>query len=185
MHNYVAINPLLSPFIFILFFSILTSLALPVGALFLLLSGYLFPTFLASLYSMISLTLSGLVLFICARYFFRDYFFTKFYPLYCKINDSLQSQENAVLFILRCVPVLPFFLVSIFLGLSKVNLVKYLLFTSFGMYPIIYIYSMLGKRLVSLSSLQDLFSPEITIIILCVFAISMLGIMFRSRTLRR
>ena len=86
------------------------------------------------------------------------------------INQKMDQEGESYLFILRLVPLFPFFLVNICMGLTDIKFLKYFFISWIGMLPGVFLYINAGEKIASLSSAKDIFDFKI------VLSLSLVGI---------
>ena len=128
-----------------------TILTLAAGALF----GLLWGTVLVSLASTTGATLA----FLGARYLFRDGVQKKFSQRLKKINEGVQKDGAFYLLTLRLVPVVPFFIINLVMGLSPLPVRTFFAASMVGMLPGTIVYVNAGTQIAQINSLSDVLSP--------------------------
>lgn len=139
-----------------------TVLALAAGALF----GFSLGTILVSFASTLGATLALLV----SRHLLRDFVRSKFPARMEQITEGFQKGESLYLLSLRLVPVFPFFLVNLSMGLTSIHPFKFAWLSQIGMLPGTLIYVNAGTQLAKISSVNDVFTPSIA------FSLALIGI---------
>jgi pyruvate/2-oxoglutarate dehydrogenase complex dihydrolipoamide dehydrogenase (E3) component/uncharacterized membrane protein YdjX (TVP38/TMEM64 family) len=121
------------------------------GALFGLLEGLALVSFASTLGATLAMLLS--------RYLLRDWVQQRFGTRMAGINQGLEREGAFYLFALRLVPVFPFFLVNLAMGLTKLPARTFFWVSQLGMLPgtIAFVYA--GTQLAKIDSLKGLLSP--------------------------
>lgn len=136
-----------------------TALSLPGAAVLTLAGGALFgfwPALAAiSFASSIGATLACLT----ARYLLRDWVHGRFGERLAKIDHGVREEGAFYLFTLRLVPVFPFFLVNLGMGLTSLPLRTFYWVSQLGMLPGTAVYVNAGRELGRLQHLSDILSP--------------------------
>ncbi len=133
-----------------------TALTIAGGALLGLVTG----TVAVSFASTIGATLA------CAasRFVFRDWVQRRFTGgRLAAINRGVESEGSFYLFTLRLIPVFPFFMINLLMGLSRLPLRSFYWVSQLGMLPGTIVYVNAGRELAKLDSLGGIFSPGIII----------------------
>lgn len=130
-----------------------TIMTLAAGALFGLGSGVLLVSFAS--------TIGATLAFLVARYLFKAPLETRFPQRLSAINRGLEKEGAFYLLTLRLVPLFPFFLVNILLGLTRMKTRTYYWVSQLGMLPATLVYTNAGTQLAQLHSPQDILSPAI------------------------
>ncbi|MFH1215325.1 MAG: TVP38/TMEM64 family protein [Pseudomonadota bacterium] len=163
-----------------------TALSLP-GAVILTLSGgalfgLLYGTVIISFASTIGATLACLV----SRFLLRDWVQKKFGERLAPINRGIEQEGGFYLFTLRLVPVFPFFLINLAMGITRIPLPQYYWVSQIGMLPGTIVYVNAGKELGKLESLSGILSPSLLLsfAILGLFPITAKKVMTKVRNRR-
>jgi uncharacterized membrane protein YdjX (TVP38/TMEM64 family) len=132
-----------------------TVLTLAGGALFGLWTG----TVIISFASSIGATLACLV----SRYILRDWVQKKFGDRLAVINRGIAEDGAFYLFTLRLIPIFPFFMINLLMGLTKMPLKTFYRVSQLGMLAGTLVYVNAGKELGKLDSLRGIVSPGLII----------------------
>lgn len=138
-------------------------LSLAGGAIF----GLLWGTVLASFAS----TLGGTLAFLAARRTLRDPV-RRFWGERLKVVEAGMARDGPYYLLgVRLIPVIPYFLVNLLMGLTPISLWTFCWISQLGMLPLLIIYVNAGTQLAHLDSLQDVLSPTllISLALLAVF----------------
>ncbi|WP_028304807.1 FAD-dependent oxidoreductase [Oceanospirillum maris] len=154
-------QPFATAAVFFLVYIAATALSLPgavimtlaVGAVF----GLVWGLMLVSFASAIGATLAFLV----ARFVLRDSVQERFGDRLKAFNQGVEREGAFYLFTLRLVPVFPFFLINLLMGLTPIKTRTYYWVSQIGMLPGTLIYVNAGTQLGQLDSLSGIVSPEI------------------------
>jgi uncharacterized membrane protein YdjX (TVP38/TMEM64 family) len=146
---------------FIAIYVSVTALSIPGATALTLIGGSLFGlvqgTMLVSAASVVGATLAMLV----ARYLLRDFAEARLGPTMTKLNDGVERDGARYLFGLRLVPVVPFFLINLGMGLTRMRVQTFAWVSMLGMLPATIIYVNAGSQVVSIESTSDLLSWRI------------------------
>jgi dihydrolipoamide dehydrogenase len=163
LNKYSQDNSILVATLFMLVYIATTALSLP-GATILTLAGgaifgLLYGTILVSFASTIGATLA----FLGSRLLFRDLVQRKFKDRLVTINQGVEKEGNFYLFTLRLVPVVPFFLINLVMGLTPIKPWAFFLVSQLGMLPGTAVYVSAGTSLAQITSLKGILSPGLII----------------------
>ena len=154
-----------SPFLFVLgfflFYVFCATLSLPGAALLTLISGFLFNFFIGLLVVSLGSTFGATCAFLLSRFFLRDFIQKKFPTRLQKINRGFEKEGAFYLFSLRLIPIFPFFLVNILMGVVPISVKHFTLASFLGMLPGSVVYVNAGSRLAEVKSLADVISLPI------------------------
>ena len=161
----------ISGFIGIYFLTV--SLSLPGAALLTLSAGAIFGSVLGTFLVNIGATLGATAAFLSARFIFRDWVESQFSDKLEFINNGISDNATSYLLFLRLVPLFPFFLVNLVLGVTQVRLSIYFLSTMVGIMPGSFVYANAGSNLARINTISDIASPEIfgAFVLLGIFAL--------------
>ncbi len=165
-----AASPLLAAGGFFLAYVLVTALSLPGAAIMTLaggaLFGLLYGTLLASFASSIGATLA----FLTSRFLLRTSVQRRFGDRLKAVNDGMARDGAFYLFTLRLVPVFPFFIINLVMGLTPIKTSTFYWVSQLGMLAGTLVYVNAGTQLAQLQSLSDIASPGL------VISLALLGI---------
>lgn len=138
-------------------------LSLAAGAVFGLGWGLMFVSFASSL--------GALLAFWVSRYLLRDFLQRRFAKFLAPINAGLAKDGIFYLLTLRLLPLLPFWLVNLLMGLTTIGARQFYLVSQVGMLAGTVVYVNAGTQLASIESTADIFSPGLlgSLVLLGVF----------------
>ena len=147
------------------------ALSLPGAAILTLLAGAIFGlvagTVIVSFASSIGATLAMLF----ARYVLRDSVKARFGARLADIDKGVEREGAFYLFTLRLVPVFPFFVINLLMGLTKMKASTFYAVSQLGMFAgtVVYVYA--GTQLAQINSLKGIISPGLAgaLVLLGVF----------------
>ena len=143
-------NYLLTSLIFMGVYIVIVAFSLPGAAIASLTGGFMFGLFPGTLYNVLSATIGATVIFLAARMGLGDYLSRKIDSrsgTVQKLRDGLRENEVSVLFLLRLVPAVPFFLANLLPALVGVRLSNFVFTTFFGIMPGALVYTWVGVGL--------------------------------------
>ena len=111
--------------IFLAVYILVASFSIPVAGPLTLLAGALFGRWLGTAIVSLGSTTGACVAFLLSRYFFRNALTSRLGDRGLAMLDGIEKKGRYYLFALRLVPVFPFFLVNIGMGLTRISLVAY------------------------------------------------------------
>jgi len=168
--DYYAKDPALALGLYGLMYVLATALSIP-GALILTLgAGALFGLVKGTLLVTISSTLGATLSFLMARYFLRDWVQGRFGDTLRTINEGIEKEGAFYIFTLRLIPLFPFFMINLAMGITPVSIRVYALTSLVGMFPATVVYVNAGTQLVRVESLQGILSPPL------ILSFALLGI---------
>jgi len=147
LNAWVEAQPILAALAFILAYIVVVAFSLPGGTIMTLTGGFLFGAAWGGLYTVIGATLGATAIFLIAKTSLGD-------VLLAKAGKAIQSMkagfnENALsyMFVLRLVPLFPFFIVNLAPAFLGVPLRTYMIATFFGIMPATFVFSLAGSGL--------------------------------------
>ena len=104
-------------------------------------------------------SLGALLAFLVARYLLRDAIQARFGKALAPINDGVKKDGTFYLLTLRLVPVFPFWLINLLMGLTPIGAGRFYLVSQLGMLAGTAVYVNAGTRLAAIQSPGDILSP--------------------------
>jgi pyruvate/2-oxoglutarate dehydrogenase complex dihydrolipoamide dehydrogenase (E3) component/uncharacterized membrane protein YdjX (TVP38/TMEM64 family) len=151
-------SPLLVGGAFLLLYVVVTALSLPGAVIMTLAAGALFGLgwglFIVSFASSIGATLAFLV----SRYLLQDMVQKRFGDRLKAINEGVEKEGGFYLFTLRLVPIFPFFLINLLMGLTTIRAVTFYWASQLGMLAGTFVFVNAGTQLGQLESLSGILS---------------------------
>ena len=148
---------------YMLIYIVVAALSLPGAAVLTLAGGALFGfvvgTVVVSFASTIGATLACFV----SRFLLRDWVQNKFGDKLVNVNRGIQNEGAFYLFTLRLIPVFPFFVINLVMGLTNMSLVTFYWVSQLGMFPGTMVYINAGRELAKIDSLSGILSPGLLI----------------------
>ena len=155
------------PFRVILIYSIIYLIvvifALPGAAVMTLAGGWIFNLFLGTVLVSLLSTTGATFNFLLSRYFFRSQLEKKFASTLNKINEGLKKDGNFYLFSLRMIPIFPFFLINLVMGLTNMKVRDFFMVSQIGMLAGTIAYVNAGTQLASIQSPTDILTFPVLI----------------------
>jgi dihydrolipoamide dehydrogenase len=156
-------HPLLSSVIFFSIYIIATALSLPGAAILTLLGAALFGFWWSLLLVSFASSIGATLAFLISRTILRDWVQRKFGDRLAPINEGIKKDGALYLFTLRLIPVFPFFLVNLLMGLTPLKTRTYYLVSQIGMLAGTVVYLNAGTQLASIESLSGIVSAPVLI----------------------
>jgi uncharacterized membrane protein YdjX (TVP38/TMEM64 family) len=140
-----------------------TSLSLPGASPLGIAGGALFGFWTATLVVSFASTIGATLACLVSRYLLRDWIQNKFGDKIAKVNEGIEKEGAFYLFTMRLIPIFPFWMINLAMGLSKMSLVKFYWVSQIGMLPGTMVFVNAGKELAKIESLKGIFSPGLII----------------------
>lgn len=158
---FYAENPLLVLAAFFLAYVAVTAASLPGAAVMTLAAGALFGLVVGSILVSFASTLGATLAFLSARYLLRDRLEARFGARLAAINAGLARDGPFYLFTLRMIPLFPFFVVNLVMGLTRMPVLTYMWVSQVGMLLGTIVYVNAGTQLAQIDSLAGIASPAV------------------------
>jgi uncharacterized membrane protein YdjX (TVP38/TMEM64 family) len=156
-------HPLAVAAAYMAIYIMVTALSLPGAVIMTLAGGALFGvvagTVIVSFASTIGATLACFV----ARFILRDWVQSRFAPRLQAINAGMAAEGGFYLFSLRLVPIFPFFVINLVMGITRLPLWRFYWISQLGMLPATVVYVNAGKELGKIDSLAGILSPGLLV----------------------
>jgi pyruvate/2-oxoglutarate dehydrogenase complex dihydrolipoamide dehydrogenase (E3) component/uncharacterized membrane protein YdjX (TVP38/TMEM64 family) len=152
-------NPGLAVAIYMLIYIAVTGLSLPGATLLTLAGGALFGLFWGTLIVSFASTIGATLAFLSARFLFRDLVKSRFADRLDVINKGVARDGALYLFTLRLVPLFPFFVINLAMGLTNLKLQTFYWVSQVGMLAGTVVYVNAGTQLAKLESIAGILSP--------------------------
>lgn len=171
-----------------LLYVVVAALALPLAGPLTLSYGYFFPLPQALLLVSFASTTGATLSFLLSRYLLRDTLQARFAERLAGFNQALAREGAFYLFSLRLLPVMPFWMLNLAMGLTPIRTRTFYWVSQLGMLPATVIYLYAGSQLPDLKSLGELnasaiLTPQLLIafVLLAAFPFLARAVMNRVR----
>jgi uncharacterized membrane protein YdjX (TVP38/TMEM64 family) len=155
-------SPVWTAAIFFLIFFIGTTCSLPVAGAMSIASGVIFGHLTGFFLSLFAATLGGTLALYSVRVLFHDFVENRFSAQTEVVNKGIEKEGAFYLFGLRMIPVIPFWLLNLLVGLTAMRVPAFMLATLLGLIPVTIILTYAGSQLGSIEtvSIAGIFTPE-------------------------
>ena len=154
-------NPLLYVAAFFLLYVAVTGLSIPGAAIMSLVAGALFGLVLGTIIVSFASTIGATLAFLSSRYLLRDWVQGKFGERLRAIDDGLAKDGAFYLFTLRLIPVFPFFVINLLMGLTRIKTWTFFWVSQLGMLAATVVFVNAGTQISQLESTSGLLSPTL------------------------
>ncbi|NVE93507.1 FAD-dependent oxidoreductase [Altererythrobacter lutimaris] len=138
-----------------------TAASLPGAAIMTLAAGALFGLVVGTILVSFASTLGATLAFLASRYVLRDSIESKFGDRLKSINDGLEKDGAFYLFTLRMIPIFPFFVINLVMGLTRIKTWTFAWVSQIGMLLGTIVYVNAGTQLAQIESLSGIASPAV------------------------
>lgn len=170
LQDYYASHQALVLAAYFLLYVAVTALSLPGAAIMTLLGGAVFGLTNGVVVISFASTIGATLAFLISRFVLRDYVQNKFRDKLAAINSGVEREGDFYLFTLRLIPLFPFFMINLVMGLTPMKAWRFYLVSQIGMLPGTLVYVNAGSQLGALESLSGILSPAL------ILSFAMLGI---------
>jgi len=139
------------------------ALSLPGAAVLTLAGGGLFGLTVGTIAVSFASTIGATLACFISRFLLREWVQSKFGDKLVTINDGIEKEGAFYLFSLRLVPIFPFFIINLLMGLTRMRLFTFFWVSQIGMLAGTVVYVNAGKELAKIDSLSDILSPGVLI----------------------
>jgi uncharacterized membrane protein YdjX (TVP38/TMEM64 family) len=154
-------NPALYIAGFFLLYVAVTGLSIPGAAIMSLVAGALFGVVLGTLIVSFASTMGATLAFLSSRYLLRDWVQGKFGERLRAVDDGLEKDGAFYLFTLRLIPVFPFFVINLLMGLTRIKTGTFFGVSQIGMLPATIVFVNAGTQISRIESTAGLLSPTL------------------------
>ncbi len=145
--------------IYLLLYIAVTGLSLPGATILTLAGGAVFGLLWGTLIVSFASTIGATLAFLAARFLFRDAVKARFGERLSAINKGIDKDGALYLFTLRLVPIFPFFVINLVMGLTSLGVQTFYWVSQLGMLAGTVVYVNAGTQLAKLESLSGILSP--------------------------
>ncbi len=159
--------------LYMLIYVTVTALSLPGAAVMTLAGGSLFGLLTGTVVISFASTIGATLAFLLSRFVLKDWVQKRYKDKLRTINQGIEKDGAFYLFTLRLVPVFPFFIINLVMGLTPIRTSRFYLVSQMGMLPGTLVYVNAGTQLAQINSLKGILSPGL------LLSFALLGV-FRS-----
>ena len=179
---------------FVLAYALIVAFSLPGGTIATLTGGFLFSLFPGVIFNVTGATLGAVVIFLAARWGLGERLKARMEGsdgTAARIRQGLDENQWSMLFFIRLVPAVPFFVANLIPALLAVPLHRYVVSTFLGILPGALVFTSVGAGLGEVFARGDtpdlgiIFEPHILLPILGLCALSLLPVFIRVVTGRK
>jgi uncharacterized membrane protein YdjX (TVP38/TMEM64 family) len=174
---------------FVLTYTLIVAFSLPGATVATLTGGFLFATFPGALFNITAATLGATAIFLAAQTSIGARLGARLdgaEGLVKKIKDGIDENQWSMLFLIRLLPVVPFFVANLVPAFLDVPLRRFVISTFFGIMPGAVVYTSVGAGLSEVfargetPNLGIIFEPQILLPILGLCALAVLPVLIKA-----
>jgi len=159
--EYIENNFVIASLIYFFAYILITAFSIPGAAVVTLLGAALFGFVTSLILVSFASSIGATLAFLSSRYLLRDWVQSKFGSKLQTINEGVEKDGPFYLFSLRLIPVFPFFLINLLMGLTPISTARYYLVSQLGMLPGTIVFLNAGTQLANIDSLSGIVSPGV------------------------
>ena len=152
-------NPLRAAAIYFVIYVLVAALSLPGAAIMTLLGGAIFGLGWGLLIISFASTIGATLAMLVARFIFRDQVRARFGNQLGPIDRGIEKDGAFYLFTLRLVPIFPFFLVNLLMGVTAISAPVFFIVSQIGMLAGTAVFVNAGTQLAQIEDLSGILSP--------------------------
>jgi uncharacterized membrane protein YdjX (TVP38/TMEM64 family) len=146
---------------YMLIYILVTSLSLPGAAVMTLAGGAFFGLVVGTIVVSFASTIGATLACFVSRFILRDWIQSRFGEKLKTVNEGVEKEGAFYLFTVRLIPVFPFWLINLIMGLTSMRLVTFYWVSQLGMLSGTIVYVNAGKELAKIDSLSGILSPTL------------------------
>ena len=154
-------NYIFSCTVIFIFYILIAAFAIPLGTLLTISISALVGFWPSLIIVSFSSTIGATICFLVVRYLIRDFIYKKFTKKTEVINSFLSKDGLKLLFFLRLNPIVPFFLINLLFGLSKIKVLSFYMVSQIGMLAGTIVYINAGVQIQKINSINDVINFNI------------------------
>jgi len=165
-----AAEPLLVLSSYMTVYILATALSLPGAVVLTLAGGALFGFVVGTVVVSFASTMGATLACYVSRVLLREWVQARFGAVLATINQGMEREGAFYLFTLRLIPIIPFFVINLVMGLTKLPLTTFFWVSQVGMLLATMVFVNAGKELARIDSLSGILSPGV------ILSLALLGI---------
>ncbi|WP_114293985.1 VTT domain-containing protein [Pseudosulfitobacter sp. DSM 107133] len=176
---------------FVAAYVVIVAFSLPGATIATLTGGFLFGTALGAAFNVTAATLGATLIFLAARHGLGTQLGAKLENskgVVKRIKDGIDSHQWSMLFLIRLVPAVPFFVANLVPAFMQVPLYRFVVSTFFGIMPGAVVYTSVGAGLGDVFArgetpdLGIIFEPHILFPLMGLIALALLPVLYKAVT---
>lgn len=161
INAYYLDNPWTTSLVYFAIYIAVTGLSLPGAAVMTLLGGAIFGLVWGTVVVSFASTIGATIAFLVSRFLLRDIVQARFGENLKAVNAGIEKDGAFYLFTLRLVPIFPFFVINLVMGLTPMRTAAFYLVSQLGMLAGTVVYVNAGTQIAKLESLSGILSPQL------------------------
>lgn len=162
---------------YLFIFVVASSVGIPITILLTIAAGYFFGVVPGVLYATAGATAGAAISFLAYRYVLGGFVQQRYAERLMVVNKNIARYGHNYLLTLQLLPVTPTFVINILAGLTTLPLWTFVWTTWVGIFPGSLLYTIAGRQLTSLTSVYDLLSWQMMILLALLAVFSFLPVL--------
>ncbi|MBT5855132.1 TVP38/TMEM64 family protein [bacterium] len=154
-------HPVMLALMYVVAYIAVAGFSIPGATVLTLAGGAVFGVALATVLIVVGATMGATLAFLSSRFILRASLESKYAATLKTFNEGLEKNAMNYVLFLRMVPLFPFFLINLVLGLTRLRVGLFFVASAIGMLPGIIVYANAGRQLSAIQSLGDIASPQV------------------------
>jgi uncharacterized membrane protein YdjX (TVP38/TMEM64 family) len=159
--NFYAEHQILTIAMYFAIYVIVTALSLPGAAIMTLAGGGVFGLLIGTVVVSFASTIGATLAFLVSRFLLREYVQQRFAEKLGAVNRGIDKEGAFYLFTMRLIPIFPFFVINLVMGLTPIKTLQFFFVSQIGMLAGTIVYVNAGSQLASIDSVGDILSPSL------------------------
>jgi len=164
--------------IYIAVYSLSAAVAFPLGGVFVIASGFLFGTITGALATVLASTLGGIVVFLIARYGFKDWIEEHHGKYLAPIEKEVSDHPISYLLFLRLMPIMPYLVINVVAALVNVRLSTFIWTTALGLLPGAFLLALAGQEISRIAETGEILTSSIILILFLLALVSLMPLVY-------
>lgn len=169
--DFVARREIAAAALYFLAFLMFAALSLPGAWAISVAGGALFGAWLGPPLVSVSSTAGATLAMLGARYLFRDAVAARFPDFVARVDRGVAEDGARWLFAARLTPIIPFSVVNLAVGLTRMRVAAFALITMVGAFPFAFLYAEAGAKLATIERPSDILSLNLVLLLLALAAL--------------
>ncbi|WP_305845720.1 FAD-dependent oxidoreductase [Photobacterium kishitanii] len=161
LQHHITENPVIAYVSFFSLYVLVTALSIPGASILTLLGAALFGFWTSLIIVSFSSTIGATLAFLSSRFILRDWVQSKFGHRLATLNKGIEKEGAFYLLSLRLIPVFPFFLINLLMGLTSIKTRTFFWVSQLGMLAGTAVYINAGTQLGKIESLSGIISAPV------------------------
>jgi len=169
--DFVAKREIAAAALYFAAYLIFAALSLPGAWAISVAGGALFGAWLGPPLVSVSSTAGATLAMLGARYLFRDAVAARFPDFVARVDRGVSEDGARWLFAARLTPIIPFSVVNLAVGLTRMRAAPFALVTMIGAFPFAFLYAEAGAKLANIERPSDILSLNLVLLLLALAAL--------------